>query len=268
MVRCDSGRAAALAGALAFVMLALHPFNSAAFGGPVASGTGQTRIVFFPGLTGEPTDSTASFTFPTAGAVSSTATFNGDPGTPEIPGGPRGQGRVQYVLRNDPNAAAVGVSVLHRSFGEPSGGGGSSRFELTFTTSREMLFRYEASLNDRAPTNFESRFDDILATARFTQPLGELEGTFPIVTDENGPLFGVFTRDGLLPAGTHTLTVQADSAIGRSGFGTLSYGTVRLSLAAVPVPPAAWTGLGTLGGLAAVAAVRQVRARGRVTDHG
>lgn len=109
-------------------------------------------------------------------------------------------------------------------------------FTITFTTTRDMTYRFEAFVPDYT-TDFRAVLDGVEASARVDPYFGEFDGTMVVDDPETGPRFDPFLATGVLRAGTHTFTVDAswvDSA-GRA--------IVTLS---VPSPAAAALGVALL----------------------
>ena len=130
---------------------------------------------------------------------------------------------------------------------------GRSQFVLEFNSDRPLHFHFTAQPVNGGPRSFVAQLDSIVASAHVSA-LGDVSGTIPF--DEGG-VFGQFVRDGTLPAGSHRFSTESAAGSSRSG-GSSSDGFASLDVAVVPLPPAAWAGLGLM---AAIAIARVVRAR-------
>jgi hypothetical protein len=130
---------------------------------------------------------------------------------------------------------------------------GRSQFVLEFNSDRPLHFHFTAQPVNGGPRSFVAQLDSIVASAHVSA-LGDVSGTIPF--DEGG-VFGQFVREGTLPAGSHHFSIDSVAVDSRSG-GGFSAGFASLDVAVVPLPPAAWSGLGLM---AAIAIARVVRAR-------
>lgn len=116
---------------------------------------------------------------------------------------------------------------------------------LTFTTTEDLSYRFEATPSEDQPISFfDVVFDETSLRAETT--FEGYSGNFPIVgIDNDDPVFGSFIEYGILAAGQHTLRIRA--------FGNWTEGFVSLDLSplAIPTPAAAGMGLAMLAGVAA-----------------
>lgn len=160
-----------------------------------------------------------------------------------------GQGSVTYDLHDTADGASLTVSVSNHGDDPPGSDGGRSSFGFTFTTDRPMAFHFSAGPEFTGTDPFSATFDDLSATAQYTQ-FGEFVGTVPVILDEfgNPEDWGRFVRGGRLEPGTHTFTVEAVSGVNRYDDTGRSAGSavLELSATAVPLPSAARVGLGGL----------------------
>lgn len=107
---------------------------------------------------------------------------------------------------------------------------------------------------------FEIRLDDTAWLADFTIRPGDdpiLGGNWPIIAGPRGrDLYGSVDENGILPAGTHLLTVRARPGAVEDVVSS-SAGEMNIVLSAadgpgptpIPLPPAAWSGLVALAGM-------------------
>jgi hypothetical protein len=208
---------------------------------------------------GEQTRRTFDVTFPETRVVQ----FNGS-GDDEI--GPRGLGRVDYALADTVDGATFRADVSTANEGGAISDQSSTEFSLSFTTDRDLRYVYRASKGTGAL--FSVRFDSFGATGE-TDVFGNISGNWPGPRDPDTneqSSYDDILREGVLAAGSHTLFAEAAAGNERDGGGH-SEGRFSLVLTPaddggnpIPLPPAAWTGLSALIGMASVAAARRRRA--------
>ena len=215
--------------------------RAAVAGIAVTRADGSISIDFIP-PTEPPGSNSRQFTatIPGADTIEFTESFSGSGGL------------VRYDVAQ-PNAKTLRADLEARIDTSGRAPNGESRFDLDFNSDRPLRFRFTAH-PDGGPQFFGATLDNISADARISVTLGEPSGTIPL--DENGN-FGQFVREGTLPAGSHHFSIDSIAVDSRSG-GGFSAGFASLDVAVVPLPPAAWAGLGLM---AAIAIARVVRAR-------
>ena len=232
----------------------------AAYAGPVTSGSGSVVMTFdTPSDFGQQTRRTFDVTFPETRVVE----FNGQ-GDDDI--GSRGLGRVDYDLADTGDGATMRAALSTQNEGGAISDQSSTRFSLSFVTDRDLRYVYRAHTG--GGRLFSVAFDNFNATAE-NDVFGNLSGDWPGPRDPNGNTlisFDDILREGVLRAGTHTLVAEAAAGNERDGGGGAD-GNFSLVLTAaddggnpIPLPPAAWTGLSALVGMASVAAARRRRA--------
>jgi hypothetical protein len=177
--------------------------------------------------------------------------------TPQIPGSDQLRFLEGEVGQTSSRDGSGRLTVRARTLIDSNVGSGSApdcraSFEMTFTSDLPLQYRFTASLLDQGPLGFVAKVDDITGSA-FYDAFGNGTGSLPF--DENTGQFGEFVSEGTLPAGSHTFSLDAVGAQGRS-VGLSTAGTATLEVVAIPLPPAAWSALTTLGAIGAAAAAR------------
>lgn len=171
-----------------------------------------------------------------------------------------GETRVLYDLRETAGGATFEVS-------QDNSGDTESSFAVTFTTDREMYYRFFAGPQ---PYAFSARFNGLVADAYYN-PRGEhlsdvyrgsLVRINPLTERPDG--FEARTFEGVLPRGTHSLTVESSGGVDRETV-LDGGGDVRLTLEsatrAIPLPPAAVPGALALAALGVTCACASKRRR-------
>lgn len=187
--------------------------------------------------------------------------YDGD-GGPNSPG----VGRVIYTSTGSDTRASFDVNVLSAHNGAPFGINSASEFIVSFATDRALRYHLEGTL--LGVSVFEVGLDDFTARAVLTLRPGDDSirgGNWPLIQEERGhSRFGELDRVGLLPAGTHFLSVRAEAGL-TDQLAQSSAGMIRLALARdpeplpIPLPPAIWAGLGTLGASIGLSRLRRLQ---------
>jgi hypothetical protein len=171
--------------------------------------------------------------------------------------GDRGDSGVTYDLRDQSTGASFDVDLFHQNKGSGQHTvGGTVTFDFSFTTDRDLRYSFTADPTGPA-RNFSAQFADVTQDLQIDS-FGTLQGS---LLDDGHPT--AKTLEGILPAGTHSLNILLDVANGRSTIGGLGSGTVSIALeetgpVAIPLPPAAWTGLIVLAGMGLIMRTRKV----------
>ena len=242
--------------------IALGVAAPAASAGPVVMQSGQV-VVTFDAEAGGQSRRTFDLALPGIGTVA----WNGaGDETAAV-----GEARTDYEVAHTEDGATVSVTMFTRHDGPPATSGSATDVVLSFTTDRAMRFHLEGDPTVGPGGLFGVRLDDLSAKGEVTI------GGRPVVPSDIPIWFGdargvwdfeLLVRDGVLEAGTHTLTLQARAGISRTdefepdggpplGSSTLARFELVLTpadAAAIPLPAAAWPGLALLGGLIANAA--------------
>ena len=168
-------------------------------------------------------------------------------------GFPFGEVSASYAVSNTAEGAVIESTI--------TGDGGSvGRFATSFSIDRPHRYVFFA---DPQPTGLTATLDDVLANAFFDPFEVGFGGNLVQIDPETGQAIGfeAKTFEGTLGAGTHTFSLVSGGGIDRgtpiTGGG---FARVTLTAAAIPLPPAVWTGL-PVGALAIVAARALVTTR-------
>ena len=230
---------------------ALGAAAPAAPAGPVTVQSGQVAVTFEPGDGSGPVSRSFDVAFPGAAEVSWD-------GREDDAGTALGLGSATYDLADGDTGATFNVFVSNAMVGPPATAGGETLFSLAFTTDRALRYDLEGVL--RGVTVFEIKLDDSAWLAELTIRPGDDPihgGNWPIIPGPRGHnLYGSVDEDGILPAGTHLLTVRARPGAVEDVVSS-SAGEMSLVLSAadgpeptpIPLPPAAWSGLVALAGM-------------------
>jgi hypothetical protein len=150
--------------------------------------------------------------------------------------GPGGYNEATYDVHNTVAGALMDVDVIAMTEPAADGGGGLSRFEITFTTTSDFDYELRANV-DSGPFRFEANFAGVVASAWYDSGDGSFNGTFPVILDGGGsPMaFDEFVDTGHLVAGTYTFSVEAKSGLTRYGTEHDTTGAATLTLVPEPV---------------------------------
>jgi hypothetical protein len=198
-----------------------------AHGASLSISSAETRITFF-GPTAADTNVRIQ---PVALGDFDTFNYNG-----ASPGDPRGDGMVFYDFQPFKDAFQLFVQVKHQTRDEPDGFGGSASFELHFTSDVPLKYTFEAGLI-APPASFFVVSPPNTASAVFAGD-DTWVGSIPQTTNSEGEVeFGLFIREGIIPAGVETLvTVDAVTFASRGGFPPESDGFLKFNVEPVPIP--------------------------------
>jgi hypothetical protein len=209
--------------------------------GIVAVNSAKGSIVFdFTPPTDPPTPTSHTFdaTIPGSDTVNFTEAFTG------------GNGSVSYNFptTNAQTLSGSAETAINTNGEAPDA---TSSFDLRFTSDVPVHYRFTATV-PFSPQSFRANLDGIVADAHFDS-LGNGSGSIPF--DEQTLTFGEFVREGTLPAGDHQFALLSTAFAGKTGGGD-SAGNATVQISAVPLPPAAWSALSVMAGVAGWHVVR------------
>lgn len=226
-----------------------------AFAGPVTFQSGGIEVLYDDAFNG-----TDSKSFPVTFPGSATQTYDGtalDSSTPL--GDDRGLAGVTYNLQDLADGAKFDVSEFHSNKGlDQRTLGGSVSFNFAFATDQALHYVFTADPTSGPATEFVAMFAGVTQDLHITA-LGDTSGS---LLQDGLPV--ARTVEGDLPAGAHSLSVFLQVNNGRITSGGQGSGDVSIALSAgppvaIPLPPAAWTGLSTIAATAILSGLRKLR---------